>query len=127
MSDHKKSQQLIRLLAVDAPPTRKYLKRHPSTNPSGPINIKTIQLAKHACPFSKLRYWRPRKGCFPDAMHTIGGVVKDLFRMLMGRHFKRGRMSDALVKYMVERNKVPLATQKLWEAGEYCLQSCDQV
>lgn len=52
-------------------------------------------------------------------MHTIGGVIKDLFRMLMGRHFKRGRMSDALVDYMVQRNKVPVATQKRWEAGKY--------
>lgn len=84
------------------------------------VRTSDIPIASRACPFSILHYWRPRLGCFPDAMHTIGGIIKDLLRMLMAKHMKNSRLSAVLVQYLLERNDLDVREAKPWEAGK-CL------
>lgn len=51
-------------------------------------------------------------------MHTIGGVIKDLFKMLTSSQRDRGRLSESLIDYMLERNNVDLRETRPWEAGK---------
>lgn len=50
-------------------------------------------------------------------MHTIGGVIKDLVRMLMGQH-RKSRMTPNLEAYYLKKNRVDLRTVRKWEAGK---------
>lgn len=109
------------LFAVGQPaPLIRYKRRRPedpADQPSKRLTAPEIPPSKHGCPFSILHYWRPRCGCFPDAMHTIGGVIKDLVRMLMGLH-EKSRLKPEQVKYMRKKNGVDLRTRRKWEAGK---------
>lgn len=95
------------------------MKRKTRTRQDHFYRWKDLIRAKYSCPFGILPYWRPRLGCFPDGMHTIGGVIKDLVRMLMAKHMVRSRLSKTLIAYQWERNGVDLRTKRPWEAGEW--------
>lgn len=51
-------------------------------------------------------------------MHTIGGVIKDLVRMLMGKH-RESRLTDNLQAWYLRKNLVDLRTNRKWEAGKF--------
>lgn len=108
------------LCAANQPePVIRY-KRQKADEPVQPperISASGLPLAACGCPFSILHYWRPRLGCFPDAMHTIGGVIKDLVRMLMGKH-RESRLTANLKAYYLRKNHVDLQTNRKWEVGK---------
>lgn len=105
----------MRAEGQDEPPTQ-----YSRSNDNVRVSISDITPAADGCPFSILHYWRPCLGCFPDAMHTIGGVIKDLVRMLMGRH-RESRLTPNLEKYYLKKNRVNLKHQdnRKWEAGKW--------
>lgn len=79
--------------------------------------VAEVQIHKNGNVFSRLRYFRARDSCHPDGMHTIGGVMKDSIKSLTSWP-GRGRMSDELIQYDKDVNKVDVLRKRKWQASE---------